>query len=145
MILIAYPTDEYPVLSGTSKATFDIVGIAALWVGEFGCRGAHPNDPEWARQLIARITSAVRAVSWVDWRTSDTDYGFWAPTTQVGGGLVDAGRALSYKTDLGFDGREFGLNDTAHFTRTHSVAIFNRGLKPVTSKSSLQEAEGYAR
>ncbi|KAF9871849.1 hypothetical protein CkaCkLH20_10783 [Colletotrichum karsti] len=142
-ILSTYPTNEYRVLSGTSMATPYLSGIAALWVSKFGGRSAHKDDPEWAKRLIARITSTARAVPWADWATSATDYGFWAPTTQVGGGFVDAERVLSYTTELGFDGRKFELNDTAHFTGKHSVEITNRGTESVTYSFSLQDAGGY--
>ncbi|KAF4814461.1 Minor extracellular protease vpr [Colletotrichum siamense] len=142
-ILSTYPTNEYRVLSGTSMATPYLSGIAALWVGKFGGRSAHKDDPEWAKRLIARITTTARAVPWADWATSVTDYGFWAPTTQVGGGLVDAERVLGYTTELSFDGRKFELNDTAHFTGTHSVDITNQGSESVTYKFSLQDAGGY--
>ncbi|KAI8296117.1 Minor extracellular protease vpr [Colletotrichum sp. SAR 10_98] len=142
-ILSTYPTNEYRVLSGTSMATPYLSGIAALWVGKFGGRSAHKDDPEWAKRLIARITTTARAVPWADWATSVTDYGFWAPTTQVGGGLVDAERVLGYTTELSFDGRKFELNDTVHFTGTHTVDITNQGSESVTYKFSLQDAGGY--
>ncbi|WYZ46658.1 hypothetical protein EsH8_IX_000883 [Colletotrichum jinshuiense] len=142
-ILSTYPTDGYRVLSGTSMATPYISGIAALWVSKFGGRAAHKDDPEWARRLSTRIISTARAVPWADWATSATDYGFWAPTTQVGGGFVDAQKVLSYTTELSFDGRKFELNDTAHFTGTHSVDITNHGAEAVTYRFSLQDAGGY--
>ncbi|EXF83068.1 subtilase [Colletotrichum fioriniae PJ7] len=142
-ILSTYPTNEYRVLSGTSMATPYISGVAALWVGKFGGRAAHKDDPEWARRLIARITSTAHAVPWADWATTSTDYGFWAPTTQVGGGFVDAQKVLEYTTELSFDGRKFELNDTAHFKGTHTVEITNRGTETVTYKFSVQDAGGY--
>ncbi|KAF3058416.1 C5a peptidase [Daldinia childiae] len=142
-ILSTYPTDKYQVLSGSSMATPYIAGVAALWVGKFGGRAAHADDPTWAKRLTARIMGTARAVPWADWSTSTTDYGFWAPTTQVGAGFIDAERVLEYSTELGFEGRKFELNDTAHFTGTHSVDITNYGDKPITYTFSLQDAGGY--
>ncbi|ORY70252.1 peptidase S8/S53 domain-containing protein [Pseudomassariella vexata] len=142
-ILSTYPTDAYQVLSGTSMATPYIAGVAALWVGKFGGRAAHKDDPAWAKRLTARIMSTAKTVPWADWATSPTDYGFWAPTTQVGAGLVDAERVLGYTTQLSFDGRKFELNDTANFVGTHSVEITNMGTEAVTYEFALQDAAGY--
>jgi subtilisin family serine protease len=142
-ILSTYPTDQYTVLSGTSMATPYIAGIAALWVGKFGGRAAHADDPAWAQRLHARIMSTAHAVPWADWSTSATDYGFYAPTTQMGAGYVDAVRILNATTDLSFDGRKFELNDTANFVGTHSVGITNADSKPVTYTFALQSAGGY--
>ena len=142
-ILSSYPTDDYRVLSGTSMATPYVAGIAALWVGENGGREAHKDDPEWSKRLIARIMSSARTVPWSDWVASEKDYGYWAPSAQIGAGLVDAVSVLSYCTELGFDGRKFELNDTAHFSGTHSLDITNNGEEDVTYRFSLQTAGGY--
>ncbi|KAI0125467.1 subtilase [Xylariales sp. AK1849] len=142
-ILSTYPTNQYKVLSGTSMATPYIAGVAALWIGKFGGRAQHADDPEWARRLHARIMSTAHAVPWADWSTSATDYGFWAPTPQVGAGFVDAAKLMDYTTELSFDGRKFELNDTAHFVGTQSVDITNTGSESVTYKFALQAAGGY--
>ncbi|KAI0470460.1 peptidase S8/S53 domain-containing protein [Xylariaceae sp. FL0804] len=140
-ILSTYPTDAYKVLSGTSMATPYMAGIAALWVGRNGGRAAH--GPEWASSLVARITSTAGAVPWADSTTSPTDYGFWAPTTQVGAGAVDAAKMMNYVTEVSFAGRKIELNDTAHFTGTHTVEITNSGSDAVSYNFSLQAAAGY--
>ncbi|KAI1334251.1 peptidase S8/S53 domain-containing protein [Xylariaceae sp. FL0016] len=140
-ILSTYPTDSYKVLSGTSMATPYMAGIAALWVGKYGGRATQGTD--WAKQLIARMISTAHAVPWADWSTSATDYGFWAPTTQVGSGYINAVKMMDYVTEVGFSGRKFELNDTAHFTGTHSVELTNTGSDTVTYNFSLQDAGGY--
>ncbi|KAI0163766.1 subtilase [Pestalotiopsis sp. NC0098] len=142
-ILSTYPTDAYQVLSGTSMATPYAAGVAALYVGKFGGRAAHANDPAWAQRLHARIMSTAHAVAWADWATTSTDYGFFAPTTQVGAGFIDAVKLLNYTTELSFEGRKFELNDTAHFVATHSVDITNAGSEPVVYSFALQPAGGY--
>ncbi|KAI2464028.1 subtilisin-like protein [Annulohypoxylon bovei var. microspora] len=142
-ILSTYPTDQYKVLSGSSMAAPYIAGVAALWVGKYGGRAAHAADPAWAKRLTARIMGSARAVPWADWATTVTDYGFWAPTTQVGSGFVDAERVLDFTTEISFEGRKFELNDTVHFAGTHSVDITNYGTAPVAYSFSLQDAGGY--
>lgn len=142
-ILSSYLGNTYAVLSGTSMATPYIAGVAALYVGKFGGRKAHQDDPAWAQRLVSRITATGRAVPWADWFTSTTDYGFWAPTVQVGSGLVDAAAVLNYTTELSFDGRKFEMNDTANFVGTHSVEVFNNGKEAVTYKFTLQGAGGF--
>lgn len=142
-ILSTYPTDDYRVLSGTSMATPYIAGVAALYVGKFGGRAAHADDPDWAKRVIARITNSGRSVPWADWVPTAKDYGFWAPAPQVGAGLVDAASVLGYTTELGFEGRKFELNDTANFVGTHSLDITNHGDEAVTYTFSLQDAGGF--
>ncbi|KAI0016090.1 peptidase S8/S53 domain-containing protein [Xylariomycetidae sp. FL0641] len=140
-ILSTYPTDSYKILSGTSMATPYMAGIAALWVGKNG--GRAKLDAGWAKALVSRITATAHTVAWADWTTSEKDYGFWAPTVQVGAGYVDAQKMMDYVTEVGFEGRKFELNDTAHFAGTHTVELTNTGDQEVTYEFELQDAAGF--
>ncbi len=84
------------------------------------------------------------------WNTKDymddvdsvpVDSGFWAPPTQVGGGMVNAWKVLNYTTTLSYD--KFVLNDTHHFSRYHQVDITNNAAVPVTYNFTLQPAGGF--
>lgn len=68
---------------------------------------------------------------------------FFAPPVQVGTGFIDATRAFTATTELGFHGRGFELKDPARFVSTHSVNITNVGSVPVTYNFVLQGAGGF--
>ena len=85
-ILSTYSDSTFAVLSGTSMACPYIAGVAALYIGQFGGRGAH--GPSFAKDLVRRIISSGAALPWsVDQPEDDknpADTGFWAPVSQVG-------------------------------------------------------------
>ncbi len=56
--------------------------------------------------------------------------------------MVNATKVLLYDTSLSGEVK-FALNDTAHFSRYHSVDITNSGSQPVTYAFTLQPAGGF--
>ncbi|KAK4183800.1 subtilisin-like serine protease [Podospora australis] len=137
-IYSTYPDGQYAVLSGTSMACPYVAGIAALYIGKHGGRSVH--GPGFGKKLSDIIISSGAAVPWQVTQPVGLpiDHGFWAPVPQVGTGLVNATKVLTYSTSLSFS--KFALNDTANFERYHQVLITNNDNKPVTYSFSLQEA-----
>ncbi|EOO01237.1 putative minor extracellular protease vpr protein [Phaeoacremonium minimum UCRPA7] len=122
---------------GNVTATFK--ANADHYVGLYNAGGGRPAlYTSWGGTYDLALKPDIAAPG-----TKILNYGFWAPTTQVGAGLVDAEKALTYDTEISFVGRKFELNDTANFVRTQSVEITNQAGEAVTYTFSLQDAGGY--
>ncbi|KAJ9144541.1 Minor extracellular protease vpr [Pleurostoma richardsiae] len=138
-ILSTYPTNSYATLSGTSMATPYVAGIAALYIGYYGGRKTNPNFN--ATELMMRIISSGVSLPYFDGQTT-TDYGMYAPVAQVGTGLVNGYKVLTYNTSLSFE--KFELNDTHHFSRYHKVEITNNHpTETVTYSFGIEYGAGF--
>lgn len=139
MITSTWPTwlGTWATASGTSMATPYIAGIAALWIGQNGGRDVHGKGI--AKRIHARIASSGSAMPWIEGTADGGDH--FAPTNQVGTGLVDARKVLEYKTELSLT--RFNLNDTHHFSRYQTVDITNDGDEEVVYTFAIQDAGGY--
>ncbi|KUI71994.1 Minor extracellular protease vpr [Cytospora mali] len=137
-ILSTYPTDTYTVLSGTSMATPYIAGVAALYIGHFGGRKTNPNYD--ATKLMMRIISSGDSLPYFDGDTL-TDYGMYAPISQIGTGIINATKVLGFNTSLSYS--KFELNDTQHFNGLHFVEIQNGADVAVTYTYSVQSSAGF--
>jgi hypothetical protein len=137
-ILSTFPGGGFAVHSGTSMACPYAAGVAALYIGKYGGRKVH--GPGFGKELVNRIISSGTSLPWKTPPNANVG-DFLAPVAQVGTGLIDAWKVLSYKTSLSFE--KFSLNDTTHFNRVHKVEISNRGDSPVTYNFTLQPAGGF--
>ncbi|KAF6839147.1 serine endopeptidase [Colletotrichum musicola] len=140
-IYSTYLDGTWKVLSGTSMATPYLAGVAALYIGQHGGRSVHGKG--FAKELTRRIISSGESLPWqvIEPQALPTDFGFFAPVAQVGGGLINATKLLGSSTKLSFDKME--LNDTASFVGSHTVGITNNGVEPVTYSFSAEAAGGF--
>ncbi|KAL0939944.1 serine endopeptidase [Colletotrichum truncatum] len=138
-ILSPVPGNRWAVLSGTSMSCPYVAGIAALYIGKYGGRKVHGRG--FGKMLNRRIISSGASMPWsIADSNKPLDTGFWAPTIQVGSGIVNAWKVLSYKTGLTFD--KFALNDTEHFNKVQTVEIANNADVEVEYHFALQPAAG---
>ncbi|KAF9876569.1 serine endopeptidase [Colletotrichum karsti] len=140
-IYSTYLDKTWKVLSGTSMATPYVAGVAALYIGKHGGRSTHGKG--FAKELSRRIISSGESLPWqvAEPQALPTDFGFSAPVTQVGNGLINATKLLESKTWLSFE--KIALNDTASFNGYHAVDITNTGAEPVTYNFTLEPSGGF--
>ncbi|KAK8059697.1 subtilisin-like serine protease-like protein [Apiospora saccharicola] len=122
-ILSTYPLPlgGYRIMTGTSMACPLVAGVLAL-IGE--ARGSLKDT-----NLINRLISATAEPQiWFD--GTKTYPGTLAPISQQGAGMIQAYDAAFAKTILSV--QSLSLNDTEHFTGSHTFSIENTGPQEAT-------------
>lgn len=125
---IGASNNEFFLMSGTSMATPYIAGVAALYISAHGGRAVHGKD--FAKQVAMDIMATGESLPWLRYSDRTAVPSSRAPVHQVGGGLVNATRAL--QSTVGLELTRFGLNDTAHFRDTQTVRLTNKGNDTAT-------------
>ncbi|KAH8890684.1 serine endopeptidase [Thozetella sp. PMI_491] len=138
-IFSTYLDGGWAVLSGTSMACPYVAGVAALYIGQYG--GRKTNGVGFAKALAARIMTSGEIIPWDPTAQTGGIDNAISSVAQVGTGLINATKVLSFETQLSYD--KFALNDTHHFSRYHSVDVTNTGKSSITYSFELEAAGGF--
>ncbi len=132
-VLSAFPINlgQYAVESGTSQATPQIAGIAALYLSIHGGKSA--IDPLKLRDIFSSTATPVNVNS-----DKAEDAALLDTVVKQGGGLVNAYKVLYHTTEVspGF----ISLNDTAHAALNQTITITNVGKQAQTYQVSHEPA-----
>ncbi|GAO19735.1 hypothetical protein UVI_02062730 [Ustilaginoidea virens] len=134
-ILSTYLNQEFKTDSGSSMAAPYVAGIAALYISKNGGRELHGSN--FAVDLANRIVASGRNVAW---STGEIKLNESAPPYQVGSGLVDAHKVVSYTTELSL--ASFSLLDTELFKPIWDVNITNNSNKTIRYSFEYESLPG---
>ncbi|KAH0425149.1 subtilase [Colletotrichum camelliae] len=138
-IFSTYLDNTYALLSGPPWLLLtwpELQHSTSVTTADDLCMVSHCKG--FAKALHQRIIASGTSLPWSD--GTATDYGFSAPVAQVGNGLINAFKVVSYATGLTFE--KIALNDTHFFSRYHDVTVTNNGDKDVSYKFSYENAAG---
>ena len=97
------------------------------------------HGPSFAKELSAKIIHSGNPVPGVS--ANGNPWPGAASVMQVGNGVVDAFKVLTYNTTLSW--AKFGLNDTSHFQASQTVDITNKGNVEVTYNFGFAPSLGF--